>query len=426
MQLTTLDTGLELVGRSCTLVPYARLKQIPRFELADQLVAYASPDSTYAVTKRIFDAARRSILIGIYDFTAVYMRDLLLRAMARGVKASLMLDIDSPEEQKLFDNLAGKGCRAVPAPSCASKKVHYFRSSHEKVIVVDKIWTLVQSGNYSKNSVPKNEKDGGNGAFITGNRDMGIAVKSSDMARFFASLLESDMRLELSAEALEAVEAAIPLVSSKVLVEKPANLPIQHFPSLALKPSSAIRALPILTPDNYVPEVLRLLGTAKRSIWIENQYIKVGQSEIRKLLDKIATVRRANPSLDVRIVLAYGMDGGIAVTEAFKQLRKSYALEPGKHLRLLNPGRFTHCHNKLIIVDGRTVLISSQNWSNAAVSENREAGLLLTSKELARYYGAIFESDWSSGLKAVPRRRMKPEEAVVPVIEADRGDYVEV
>ncbi|MCZ4093534.1 hypothetical protein [Sinorhizobium psoraleae] len=40
------------------------------------------------------DAAEHSILIGIYDFTAPYMEDLLLAAMARNVKVSLMLDID--------------------------------------------------------------------------------------------------------------------------------------------------------------------------------------------------------------------------------------------------------------------------------------------------------------------------------------------
>ena len=37
-------------------------------------MAYASPDSTYAVTKKLLDSAQRSIVIGIYDFRADYMK----------------------------------------------------------------------------------------------------------------------------------------------------------------------------------------------------------------------------------------------------------------------------------------------------------------------------------------------------------------
>src|SRR5947208_2702109 len=59
----------ELVGRTCHLKPYTRVA-VPKAKLQGEIIAYASPDSTFAVTKRLFDAARRSILIGIYDFTA--------------------------------------------------------------------------------------------------------------------------------------------------------------------------------------------------------------------------------------------------------------------------------------------------------------------------------------------------------------------
>ena len=58
--------------------------------------------------------------------------------------------------------------------------------------------------------------------------------------------------------------------------------------------------------------------------------------------------------------------------------------------------RFVRCHTKMVLVDGNGVVISSQNWSNAAMSENREAGLLLEHKRSRDYFGAIFESDWST------------------------------
>ena len=85
---------LELVPRNCTLKPYTKTS-VPEFSIAGDFIAYASPDSTYAVTRRLMDAASGEIIIGIYDFSADYMKDLVLHTMKRGVKVYLMLDIDS-------------------------------------------------------------------------------------------------------------------------------------------------------------------------------------------------------------------------------------------------------------------------------------------------------------------------------------------
>ncbi len=60
---------LELVPRNCTLKPYTKTS-VPEFSIAGDFIAYASPDSTYAVTRRLMDAASDEIIIGIYDFSA--------------------------------------------------------------------------------------------------------------------------------------------------------------------------------------------------------------------------------------------------------------------------------------------------------------------------------------------------------------------
>jgi|tagenome__1003787_1003787.scaffolds.fasta_scaffold18666100_2 hypothetical protein len=55
------------VNRMCELDSYQK-KAIPDVTVRADIIAYASPDSTYAVTKKLFDEAKKSILIGIYDF----------------------------------------------------------------------------------------------------------------------------------------------------------------------------------------------------------------------------------------------------------------------------------------------------------------------------------------------------------------------
>ena len=132
--------ALEAVPRGCKLLDYSpnRIKNIKPVDTSGEFIAYASPDSTYAVTKKLMDAAKKSIQIGIYDFTADYMKEILLNARQRGVKVTLMLDVDGDTEQELLDELKKFGCKTVTAPSCATQhKKPFFRSSHEKFIIID-------------------------------------------------------------------------------------------------------------------------------------------------------------------------------------------------------------------------------------------------------------------------------------------------
>ena len=418
----------ELVSRTCILKPY-RKRVVRSVRVNGPIVAYASPDSTFAVTKRLFDAARKSLLIGIYDFSADHAKQLVLAAMRRGVKVELMLDIDSQLEQSLFDELEGFGADCTPAPSCASKRSRFFRSSHEKVIVIDNEWSLVQSGNYSDNSIPLNVEDGGDPAhFTTGNRDAGLAVRSPRLAAFFRRILESDIRLELQGpEAAAALEAA----ADRLLVEKaPRRIPEQLFASRTFDLAEPLTVLPVLSPDNYMNVVPDLLAGATESVLIEQQYIRATQSEIARLLSAVKQARDARPALDVRIVLGKVFGGSDLEQERrnLRELKARYGLELGANIRYINTDRLVHCHNKMVLVDGDGVLVSSQNWSNAAVTENREAGLWLRHRDISTYLRSIFESDWQSAVRDPGGRG---PEAVAPgtvrrgrFVKVMAGDYV--
>ena len=61
-------------------------------------------------------------------------------------------------------------------------------------------------------------------------------------------------------------------------------------------------------------------------------------------------------------------------------------------------------HNKGIIVDGATVLVSSQNWSADGTLHNRDAGVIIYHQEAAQYFQQVFLHDWEhlAAAKAVP------------------------
>jgi phosphatidylserine/phosphatidylglycerophosphate/cardiolipin synthase-like enzyme len=417
--------SLELVPRNCSLKGYKK-KTVPEFKISSDFIAYASPDSTYAVTRRLIDSAKDEIIIGIYDFSADYIKDLVLDTMKRGVTVSLMLDIDGDSEQDLFDELKKFGCKAVPAPSCAAKKNRYFSSSHEKVIVIDGLWTLVQSGNYSTNSIPFNEKDGGDkNSFVKGNRDMGVAIRSKPLAEFFAKILRSDMKLELGGGDIESAVARPARPEPDLVEAVPKQIPADLFPSAKFAPDKPIKVRPVLSPDNYMDVVPDFLRSAKKSIYIEQQYIRSTQAEIVTLLTAIKSARQNHPNLDVRIILGKVFNAKDVPKEKtnLTNLRKTFDLRLGDNIRYIDVNRFVHCHNKLIVVDEAAVLVSSQNWSSSAVAKNREAGLVIDYPALAKYYTRIFESDWKTALRKMPVPKKKG--TITPEAVA-RGNFVEV
>lgn len=70
-----------------------------------------------------------------------------------------------------------------------------------------------------------------------------------------------------------------------------------------------------------------------------------------------------------------------------------------------NPRRvFTVCHQKFVVIDGRTVLLESANWDRNSIPEreagdpwrkgNREWVIRADHEDLAEWYGTLFQKDW--------------------------------
>jgi phosphatidylserine/phosphatidylglycerophosphate/cardiolipin synthase-like enzyme len=53
-------------------------------------------------------------------------------------------------------------------------------------------------------------------------------------------------------------------------------------------------------------------------------------------------------------------------------------------------------HNKGVIVDDQRVLVSSINWNSNSPNFNREAGVIIDHRDVARYFLEVFDDDWTS------------------------------
>jgi hypothetical protein len=60
-----------------------------------------------------------------------------------------------------------------------------------------------------------------------------------------------------------------------------------------------------------------------------------------------------------------------------------------------NSGTISKLHNKGVIIDQQSVLISSINWGSSALTRNREMGVLIHSQEVAEPYIESWYQDWN-------------------------------
>ena len=58
-----------------------------------------------------------------------------------------------------------------------------------------------------------------------------------------------------------------------------------------------------------------------------------------------------------------------------------------------------HVHNKGFVVDSKTVVVSSQNFSPPGVETNRDAGVIIEHPDIAQYFESVFLSDFKTKTK---------------------------
>src|SRR5581483_10709065 len=92
----------------------------------------------------------------------------------------------------------------------------------------------------------------------------------------------------------------------------------------------------------------------------------------------------AQAGLDVRLILSqYETQGWLELLQ-----------EAGVDLACVRIQ--ANVHNKGMVVDSRVAVVSSQNWSGAGVTANRDAGLIIYNEDAARYWEQIFVHDWTN------------------------------
>ena len=126
----------------------------------------------------------------------------------------------------------------------------------------------------------------------------------------------------------------------------------------------------IVCPIDCREKISWYLRAAKKSIYTENQYLQDPE---------IISILQSQRNLDVKIILPKDEKNRVdapGLETATRVLTKPYI------------------HAKAILIDEQYLIISSINFSNNSLDNNREIGIIITNPEAIQKYLQQFHKDW--------------------------------
>jgi phosphatidylserine/phosphatidylglycerophosphate/cardiolipin synthase-like enzyme len=134
--------------------------------------------------------------------------------------------------------------------------------------------------------------------------------------------------------------------------------------------------------------MIELFNSAKKSLDIQLQYVEVPKDDISgDLKNLLLAVKALADKGKIKVRVLQSLQFGEKWAE---QMRSMPDIDLTSVMKLQ-----PNVHNKGFVIDSQTVVVSSQNWSQAGVRENRDAGLIIESAPIAQYFENIFAADWA-------------------------------
>ena len=220
-------------------------------------------------------------------------------------------------------------------------------------------------------------------------------MPTRNLANIFEFYIKRDFEesADQAGQAVSFVQPDLFVPEEEVVEEEEPFAPLRLFEPLRLDRKVSVQ--PLLTPDNYAEHALKLIQSAQKSVWFQNQYINFrGTSddfpEFRALVG--ALKEKIEKKLDVRIICRDMMkQESLDVLIALGFPKEVFRFQPA-------------CHNKTIIVDGKVVVFGSHNWSNEGVKTNRDASLIFYDEDIATYLADVYDYDWTTLATAHPSK----------------------
>ncbi|TFH02466.1 MAG: hypothetical protein E4H14_17625 [Candidatus Thorarchaeota archaeon] len=337
------------------------------------VTTFVSPDGSRDQLWHFLNSAEESIYVEIFGINNPYILDLIheLHATKPTLEMKFMIGWNSlgyyAPNDYVANNLTLLG---YPVRWTSDTE---FSFAHQKFIIIDNKTTIVHSGNWAKTSFPEAGRDA--------NREWSIAMTDTDVTAYYRSVFDYDWGNGVVYDAgTHGTGTALTYTESTSTYPRPFATP-GYF-------SGPMNVTPIFSPDTSLQGILYCINAAQATLDIQIPYFTNWNDtgSVESILDAVIAAKERG--VTVRVI----------TEEDYDYEEVAHLLGEHKIPVVWQDSRwFAANHNKGIIVDGRIVLISSINYSDNSIEDNREAGVIIEHEGIAHWYQDVFDFDWGLG-----------------------------
>ncbi|MCK4730069.1 MAG: hypothetical protein KAT28_02015 [Candidatus Aenigmarchaeota archaeon] len=356
---------------------------------AAEVTTFVNPDCSYESLEN-FLSDYSSLYIAVYEFTNPCIADLIEKK-------------DNTEIILLVENVPVSGMKLAEKKILCGLKENNIRVvlydgegfHHAKYIIKDNSSVLIASENFGYTGFSRNPS--------FGNRGWGAVVEDDKTANDFLKTFFGDLKIseEFVCELDDYKTACNPEVG-------------YYSPGIEPERFRNQEVYSIFAP-NAIDDILELIESADTSIYIQQMYIykywgskKDGSVDETPSLFLEKVINKSREGVDVKILLDsywYNIDRKNPVSnyhtvEYVNQIAEEENLNLEARLINLDKTNLEKIHNKGVIIDNTTVLVSSINWNKHSPKKNREAGIVIKG-DSAKYYAKVFFCDWKGEIPCV-------------------------
>lgn len=379
-----------------------------------KVLATSAPDNNYKTLIAAFQGAKKEIRVSVYQLTSAPITDALIKKVRQGVKVKLFLE-GSPvagipdQERYLVDKLAKAGAEVYFLISDGKKKIKpRYRFDHSKYVLIDDRTVIIGTENYGRTGVPQDPS--------YGNRGWMVHVESRELYQQLDEVwrhdFRPDMRDVVGVDDQPNDAYGLPYRDAAFKPDDTLQRGSYREPVKPLLVHEKMDLELVLSPDTSLNEnsaILGMIKRAKRSLYVQQNSVRRRWGKLNDTVEEAPTlpldavVAAARRGVKTRVLLDgtwYNVTGdddrdNDDTARFLNDLARKEGLDLSAKVINLESTHLEKIHAKGVIVDDKEVFVGSINWSENSFKGNREVGVVIGNKKVARYYGGLFERDWA-------------------------------
>ena len=358
------------------------------------ITCHVGPDAGWKTLKPFLEGTTERLTVAMYEFYAKHVIDTITRLGEESdatLNMILQVDKNDKDVETTLRNSWGDRLEFTQASVSGADRI-FNNSYHTKVAVRDSSAFWLSSGNWSPTSQPSIKPGSEQVLYSKGNREWHVIIEDEPLAKMYEQFIEYDIKQAREVAAPEA-EPAMPdlLIPESAMAPEAVVVQEHPFEAKTFATSGApVKVKPLMSPDNYAAEVLKLIESATRSLYLQFSYIRQPSTEtFDKIISAIARKMKENVEVKVLVGTNQNPDHSTLLITKRGWKRSMFRRQTSK------------LHNKGILVDGKVAVVGSNNWSSDGTQYNRDTSLVFYSRPIAQYFTEVFMFDWNNLSKPI-------------------------